>query len=52
MDGSYLQLVHPKVMITLVAPKLFPARIPGNNFKLALGFAFWAAAVDGFPGHD
>jgi len=30
----------------LVAPELFPARISGNNFKLALCLALWTTSVD------
>jgi hypothetical protein len=46
-----LELVHSKIVVALVAPEFFSARIARNNFKLALGLALWAAAIDRLPWH-
>jgi hypothetical protein len=43
---SCSELVHPKVVVALVAPELFPAGVPGDDFKFALCLAFGAPAID------
>src|SRR5690349_1863081 len=50
-DDRRLKLAHAKDVVALVAPELFPAGLARHDYKVALGLALGAPAIDGLFWH-